>query len=269
MKKSSIFKLSLAILLCFSLILTGCGNKGGKTEDSVNLENGIEDKGVEVAEDKGSNQVEETEADEEIEEEQDEEVLVEGPDDGEKNIGEKKDQSKKEKDNKAKNRVENKEPESSEDEPAKDAKNILKIEGSVGQKLAFSLDQLKSKNNLIFKGNFFSINNFGTKSYTEFKGVNLWKLLEEAQISSKAKTVEIIAVDGYKMEFTLDQVKRQDYIDETNPDAKFPMIIAWEEEGQEYDPEEGPPFKLIIGQKEPGDVNKPQWVSKIDKILVK
>ncbi len=28
------------------------------------------------------------------------------------------------------------------------------------------------------------------------------------------------------------------------------MIIAWEENGQEYDLEEGPPFKLVIGQKE-------------------
>lgn len=45
------------------------------------------------------------------------------------------------------------------------------------------------------------------------------------------------------------------------------MIIAWEEKGIEYDVADGPPYKLIVGQK-PGDVNKPQWVSNIDRIIV-
>ena len=70
------------------------------------------------------------------------------------------------------------------------------------------------------------------------------------------------------MEFTVDQVKKQDYMDETNPDNKYPMIIAWEENGEEYDTEEGAPFKLVVGQKQAGDVNKPQWVSNIDKIVI-
>ena len=46
------------------------------------------------------------------------------------------------------------------------------------------------------------------------------------------------------------------------------MIIAWEENGIEYDVAYGPPYKLIVGQKEAGDVNKPQWVSNIDRIIV-
>ena len=70
------------------------------------------------------------------------------------------------------------------------------------------------------------------------------------------------------MEFTLEQVKRQDYIDETNPVAKYPMIIAWEENDEEYNSKEGAPYKLVVGQKEAGDVNKPQWVSNIDRIVI-
>lgn len=70
------------------------------------------------------------------------------------------------------------------------------------------------------------------------------------------------------MVFTLEQVKKQDYIDEQNEDMLYPMIIAWEENNVEYDDSEGSPFKLVVGQKEAGDVNKPQWVSNISKIII-
>ena len=43
--------------------------------------------------------------------------------------------------------------------------------------------------------------------------------------------------------------------------------IAWEEDGSEYTIEKGAPYKLVVGQTEPGDVNKPQWVSNIDVII--
>lgn len=146
----------------------------------------------------------------------------------------------------------------------------LKIEGKVGNSVTFTLDELKGMSDIIYTGNYYSLNNFGTTRHDEFKGANLWSLLsQKAQVQSGASKVSIVATDGYSMEFTVDQVKKQDYIDETNPDAKFPMIIAWEENGVEYSSNDGPPFKLIIGQSEPGDINKPQWVSNIDKIIVK
>lgn len=145
---------------------------------------------------------------------------------------------------------------------------VLKIEG-LENELSFTLDELKAMEDFIFEADFYSLNSFGTTGYTHFKGVNLWNLLEyKALISDKAAKISVIAQDGYKMEFTVDQVKKQDYMDETNPDNKYPMIIAWEENGEEYDAEEGAPFKLVVGQKEAGDVNKPQWVSNIDKIVI-
>lgn len=145
----------------------------------------------------------------------------------------------------------------------------LKIEGLSDKHLTVSLDELKAMGDLIYEADFYSLNSFGTTGYTHFKGVNLWSLLESnSLISDEASKVLVVAQDGYKMEFTIEQVKRQDYIDETNPDAKHPMIIAWEENGEEYSSKEGSPFKLVVGQKEAGDVNKPQWVSNIDKIVI-
>lgn len=145
----------------------------------------------------------------------------------------------------------------------------LKIESLADKNLTISLDELKAMGDMIYEADFYSLNSFGTTGYTHFKGVNLWSLLESnSLISDEASKVTVVAEDGYKMEFTIEQVKRQDYIDETNPDAKHPMIIAWEENGEEYSSKEGSPFKLVVGQKEAGDVNKPQWVSNIDKIVI-
>lgn len=121
---------------------------------------------------------------------------------------------------------------------------------------------------IIFEADFYSLNSFGTTGYTHFKGLVLWDLLEQkALIKNEASKISIIAQDGYIVEFTAEQVKME-YMDETNPDNKYPMIIAWEENGQEYTIDEGNPYKLVVGQKESGDVNKPQWVSNIDIILV-
>lgn len=153
------------------------------------------------------------------------------------------------------------EPETSE--------NLLKIQGLAENELSLSLEELKAMDDLIFEGDFYWLNSFGTTGYTHFKGINLWNLLElKALIKTEASMVTVIAQDGYKMQFTIEQVKKQDYMDETNPDTKYPMIIAWEENKEEYSTDKGAPFKLVVGQKEAGDVNKPQWVSNIDRIIV-
>ncbi len=146
--------------------------------------------------------------------------------------------------------------------------NVLKIQGLAENELSLSLDELKAMNDIIFEADFYSLNNFGTTGYTHFKGVRLWDLLEsKALIKPEASKISITAQDGYSMDFTLEQVKME-YMDETNPDNKYPMIIAWEENGQEYSTDEGAPYKLVVGQKEAGDINKPQWVSNIDIVII-
>ncbi|MDP3387033.1 MAG: molybdopterin-dependent oxidoreductase [Eubacteriales bacterium] len=149
------------------------------------------------------------------------------------------------------------------------ALNALKITGNVAFEMTITLDELKSLDDIIVEEDYYSVNSFGTKGHTRFKGVNLWFLLDQyAGIGSDASSITILATDGYKMTFTVEQVKRQDYLDETDLNKKLPMIIVWEENGTEYNPEDGAPYKLAVGQIATGDVNKPQWVSKIDSIIV-
>lgn len=271
MKRIKLIRLLIIIALAISLVLTGCGKKDKSQDTAVNVEN------VDKEEEKGKadeKDVMDSETKEEppvIEEQKEaEEDNKEEPTSNDVQASDKSpDEQKNTKDTKEED-VNTEETESFESikEEVQQEGYILKIQGKVEKELKLSLKDLKAMEDIIFQDDFFSINNFGTKAYTNFKGVNLWKLLEKAEISSDAGKVSIIATDGYTMEFSIEQVQRQDYIDETNPDKKFPMIIAWEENGVGYDPNDGPPFKLVVAQKEPGDVNKPQWVSNIDRIVV-
>lgn len=149
------------------------------------------------------------------------------------------------------------------------ALNALKITGKVTYEMTITLDELKSLDDIIVEEDYYSVNTFGTKGHTRFKGANLWYLLDQyAGIEEDASSITVLATDGYKVKFTIEQIMKQDYIDETDPNKKLPVIIAWEENGVAYDSEDGAPYKLAIGQTAPGDLNKPQWVSMIDSIII-
>jgi len=144
------------------------------------------------------------------------------------------------------------------------------IEGDgVEEKATFTLEELKAMEDGLVEADYFSLNSYGTKDYFHFKGVWVWHLLQEkVSLKDNASKVSFIAEDGYQAEFTLDEVKRDDYIDQQNPETKYKMILAWEENGREYNLAEGNPFQLVIGQREPGDVNKPYWVRYVKTIRI-
>lgn len=156
------------------------------------------------------------------------------------------------------------------EKPAETENKIyLQIEGSaVVKPITLSLDELKAMKDYYIEDDFFSLNSYGTKEYFHFKGVKIKAVLDKVGINKDYATISFIASDGYKQELTLEQASREDYIDEQNPDKKYPVIIAWHENGKDYDAEKGAPFRLVIGQKEPGDVNKPQWVQNVAKIVI-
>lgn len=145
----------------------------------------------------------------------------------------------------------------------------FQIEGSaVDKPIVLSLDDLKAMKDSYIEDDFFSLNSYGTKEYFSFKGIKLSAVLQKAGLRENAGTVKFVASDGYEQEITIEQALREDYIDEQNPDKKYPVIIAWHENGKDYAADRGAPFRLVIGQKEPGDVNKPQWVQNVVKIIV-
>ncbi len=145
----------------------------------------------------------------------------------------------------------------------------MTISGSgVEKTVTLSLSDLKSMKDAYYEDDYFALNSYGTKAYFSFRGVKLAAVLEKAGLKSSARTITFVAPDGYEQQLTVEQALKTDYIDEQNPDKKYPVIIAWHENGEDYDPAEGLPFRLVVGQKAPGDANKPQWVSNIKKVIV-
>ncbi len=140
---------------------------------------------------------------------------------------------------------------------------------SGGEVLYLSLENMKSESKWAFSADYYWLNSFGSTGHTNFRGIKLWSALTDlGVVSDNSQCIKVIASDGYSMQFTAEQIRKTDYIDETNNSVKLPVIIAWEEDGKAYSGSDGAPFKIIIGQTEPGDVNKPQWVSKIQKIII-
>jgi len=155
-------------------------------------------------------------------------------------------------------------------QPTSAGEGFLVIRGdAVEGEVCLTLDELKSMEDGLIEDDYFSVNSYGTKEYFHFKGIWIWHVLQEkTELKDNASKVIFIAEDGYRVEYTLEEVKREDYIDEQNPATKYKMILAWEENGKEYDPEEGNPFQLVVGQKEPGDENKPYWVRNVKTIRI-
>jgi hypothetical protein len=147
---------------------------------------------------------------------------------------------------------------------------LLEIKGEgITKEVRLTLDELKAMQEGLIEDDYFALNSYGSEGYTRFKGVWIWHVLQNSVVlEDDASTIKIIAVDDYQVEFTLDEVKRDDYIDQNQPEKKYKMILAWEEDGREADPEQGNPFQLAVGQKEPGDVNKPYWVRHIKTIII-
>ncbi len=143
------------------------------------------------------------------------------------------------------------------------------IEGpGVKNAMTFTLSDLKGMSEGLVSDNYFSLGRGVVEEYTEFKGVSLLYLLNKAGLQSNASRVIVKAEDGYTQMFTLDEVKKEDYISQKDPNKKYKMIIAFSEKGKEYDPAKGNPFRLVVGQVGEMDFNKQRWVRYVKTIKV-
>ena len=147
---------------------------------------------------------------------------------------------------------------------------FLVIQGdAVEGKTRLSMDDLKSMEDGLVEADYFSLNSYGTGQYFHFHGIGIGYLLQEkVGLKDFASKVVFTADDGYTVEYALADVLREDYINEQNPGVKYKMILAWEENGREYDLKKGNPFRLVVGQRKPGDVNKPYWVNYVRTIRI-
>lgn len=137
----------------------------------------------------------------------------------------------------------------------------------------FTLKELQQMKDILVSANYFSRGaekpGWGKTAHTAFSGVLLYELLADyGGLKADATQVKIIAEDNYTQVFSIEDIQA-DYIDETDSRQKLRMIIAWSQDGQEYDANIGAPFRLVMGQQFPGDYNRQKWVHQIAQIVVK
>lgn len=146
----------------------------------------------------------------------------------------------------------------------------ITIQGTgVAAPVSFTMAELKKMAEGLVEADYFALNSYGTKEYFHYKGVWVWHLLrDQVGLKDEAVKVTFIGEDDYTVSFDLEDVKKEDYIDEHNPAANYKMILAWEQDGEEFDPAQGNPFQLVIGQYEPGWANKPYWVRNVKTIRI-
>ncbi len=137
----------------------------------------------------------------------------------------------------------------------------LEISGAgVNSPYYFTLEDLKSKTAGIVSSTYTSLNNFGTKSSYEFEGISMQYLLNNVvSLKSSAKSISVIAEDGYTKRFNLDSNENGIYSKDM---YNNPVLLAWLEDGKSIN------LKFVIGQSTDKHLNKPLWVDNIKRIVV-
>ncbi len=67
----------------------------------------------------------------------------------------------------------------------------------------------------------------GEASQQKFRGINLYKLLQSYGLKPNADKVVVICSDGTKKEFTVEEVRKSDYVNSVTGDADLSMILAY------------------------------------------
>lgn len=129
----------------------------------------------------------------------------------------------------------------------------------IASEIGFTLEEIKA-----MKGNvtvtYDSLNNYGTRESKDFTGIPVETLLGKASLKDSAKSVKMIARDGYYRQFNLDSEALGIYSKDKDGN---PMMLAWKEGKSEIGH-----LKLVVGQPNTSYINKELWVDDIVNIRV-
>ncbi len=153
-------------------------------------------------------------------------------------------------------------------EKADPEEEILTVKGSaLSESYTFTLSELMAMSDGIFTGDYFSRGKEPKTDSNLFCGVKLSYLLASLGIKGDRVKVRIEASDGYSTTFSLTEVNAL-LLNEEVANLALPMILAFSQEGQILDASEGPPLRLVMGQKGEGDYNRQFWVRNVTTITV-
>ena len=146
----------------------------------------------------------------------------------------------------------------------------------------FAISELEGKQTIAFTGDYSLRNKSGDVTQQRFRGIDLYALLTSPAVGLKSNADKVIFKDGTgdAYELTLSQVRKNNYINSVTGAGDLPVILAYGASSVENtDPEDGlplvpknsteeqgynaaygnddGPIRLVIGQTDAEDTNKP------------
>lgn len=160
------------------------------------------------------------------------------------------------------------------DKPGADT--VLTISGDgIAKTVYLSQADLKQMKAGYIEQCFSVVNNYPTRKFMVAQGIDLAYLLEQAGIKNTARSFQIEASDGYKVNLTREQLlgKRYRYPGlksaSTANAVSVKSMLAWASgEGQDMSKVREDDLRLVVGQRGLNDVNTAVAVQKVAKITV-
>ncbi len=169
-------------------------------------------------------------------------------------------------------------------EPYKGWENeTLNISGSgVRKNTIFTIEEIEQQLDFIRKGNYYLKKDEGKDEIAEFIGVDLDALLNSRKVGLKVNADRVIikSINGGNIEFSLDEVKKSDYLNSKDKSKGLKILLAYGKNGFPLVPNSkdigynvnaknsGGPLFLVVGQKDAEDKNYMRCLSQIKEIEV-
>lgn len=142
------------------------------------------------------------------------------------------------------------------------AATVLTLRGSaLDREWYFTLSELQSLGGT-FSGDYFSLGKDPVELTNAFTGIRVSYLLEQVAGVQSYKKATFTASDGYAGSWSRGMINSM-LINEKDPSASLPMILAWTEDGAPC------ALRLVMGQQLEGEYNRTNWIRGVAVIEVR
>ncbi|MBR6312443.1 MAG: hypothetical protein IKR51_05645, partial [Oscillospiraceae bacterium] len=142
------------------------------------------------------------------------------------------------------------------------AGTVLTVRGSaLEREWYFTLSDLQSMGGT-FSGDYFSLGKEPVELTNAFTGVRVSYLIEQVMGVQSYKKATFTASDGYAGSWSRGMINSM-LINEKDPSASLPMILAWSEDGAPCS------LRLVMGQQLEGEYNRTNFVRGVVTVEVK
>ncbi|MEG1930341.1 MAG: S-layer homology domain-containing protein [Anaerovorax sp.] len=159
------------------------------------------------------------------------------------------------------------------------AKQLISVKGDgVSKEMTYTVGDLEKMTDGLVEGNY-TMRTLVEPHTDQYEGVSLPYLLQKAGVKKEASSVQIVCGDGASMNFTMEEILKEDYINEADT-GKLKVILAFGKNKTPLVPDkasagyvasvgnDGGPLRLMVGQTAKGERNSPKCLQNVSSIVV-